>query len=139
MIATDESGLAEAKTGAIWASENDPRITRVGRILRKSRIDELPQFWNILRGDMSFVGPRAERPEFDKKLTAQVPFYRERYLIKPGLSGWAQINPPYYYASTQDAMRKLEYDLYYIKHRSMTLDLEIILKTINISLRRAGR
>lgn len=129
---------AEATTGAVWAKENDPRVTRVGRLLRTTRIDELPQLWNILKGDMSLVGPRAERPEFDAQLTEQVPFYQQRYLIKPGLSGWAQINYPYG-ASIQDAIEKLRYDLYYIKHRSVVMDLEIILKTITISLRRAGR
>ena len=129
---------AEASTGAVWATENDPRVTRIGRFLRKTRIDELPQLWNILRGEMSLVGPRAERPEFDAQLGTQIPFYRERYLIKPGLSGWAQINYPYG-SSPQDALEKLQYDLYYIKHRSIALDIEIILKTISISLRRAGR
>jgi exopolysaccharide biosynthesis polyprenyl glycosylphosphotransferase len=129
---------AEEITGAVWAKENDPRVTRVGKFIRKTRIDELPQLWNILKGDMSLVGPRAERPEFDTKLTQEIPFYRERYLIKPGLSGWAQINYQYG-ASQKDAVQKLQYDLYYIKHRSLVLDLEIILKTINISLRRAGR
>ncbi len=129
---------AETKSGAVWATKNDPRITRVGGFLRKTRIDELPQLWNILRGEMSLVGPRAERPEFDATLAQQIPFYRERYLIKPGLSGWAQINYPYG-ASPADALQKLQYDLYYIKHRSFMLDVEIILKTISISLRRAGR
>lgn len=129
---------AEKHTGAVWASENDPRATRIGRILRKTRIDELPQLWNILKGSMSLVGPRAERPEFDAHLGTQIPFYMERYLVRPGLSGWAQINYPYG-ASVQDAVRKLEHDLYYLKHRSLGMDLEIILKTINISLRRAGR
>ncbi|MBP6885670.1 MAG: sugar transferase [Candidatus Pacebacteria bacterium] len=129
---------AEATTGAVWATQNDSRITRVGSLLRKTRIDELPQLWNILRGDMSLVGPRAERPEFDAQLALQIPFYNERYLIKPGLSGWAQINYPYG-ASVEDALQKLQYDLYYIKHRSILLDLEIVLKTISISLRRSGR
>lgn len=129
---------AERATGAVWASQNDPRVTRVGKFLRTTRIDELPQLVNILRGEMSLVGPRAERPEFDSQLATQIPFYRERYLIKPGLSGWAQINYPYG-SSVQDAEHKLEYDLYYIKHRSLVLDIEIILKTINISIRRAGR
>jgi exopolysaccharide biosynthesis polyprenyl glycosylphosphotransferase len=123
---------------AVWATENDPRVTAVGRVLRKSRIDELPQLWNILRGEMSLVGPRAERPEFDAQLAQQIPFYRERYLIKPGLSGWAQINYPYG-ASVQDAVQKLQYDLYYIKHRSLALDIAIVLKTASISLRHAGR
>ena len=129
---------AEQKTGAVWAYERDPRITRVGSFLRTTRLDELPQLWNILRGDISLVGPRAERPEFDLQLGTGIPFYYERYFIKPGLTGWAQINYPYG-ASPQDAMEKLQYDLYYIKHRSLALDMEIILKTISISLRRAGR
>lgn len=129
---------AEKETGAVWAIDDDPRITAFGRFLRKTRIDELPQLWNIFRGDMSFVGPRAERPEFHEKLKAGVPFYSERNLIKPGLSGWAQINYGYG-ASVADAAQKLQYDLYYIKHRSLVLDIGIILKTINISLRQAGR
>lgn len=129
---------AEQDTGAVWASENDPRVTSVGKFLRKTRIDELPQLWNILRGEMSFVGPRAERPEFYEKLRASVPFYEERYLIKPGLTGWAQINYPYG-ASIQDAAFKLQYDLYYIKNRSLVLDVGVILKTINIAFRQAGR
>ncbi len=129
---------AEQGTGAVWASENDPRVTPIGTFLRTTRFDELPQCWNILRGEMSLVGPRAERPEFDHKLAAQIPFYWERYLIKPGATGWAQINYPYG-SSSQDSLRKLEYDLYYLRHRSFALDLEIILKTISISLRRAGR
>lgn len=129
---------AEKETGAVWAQENDPRITLLGKIMRKTRIDELPQLWNIIKGEMSFVGPRAERPEFHDKLKSAVPFYEERYIIKPGLSGWAQIN--YSYGSTvQDAAEKLQYDLYYIKNRSLILDLGIVLKTINISLRQAGR
>lgn len=129
---------AEQETGAVWAAANDPRVTRVGRFLRSTRLDELPQLWNILKGEMSLVGPRAERPEFDARLTAQIPFYLERYLTRPGLSGWAQINFPYG-ASAADARRKLEYDLYYLKHRTLALDFEIILKTLAISLRRAGR
>lgn len=129
---------AEKFTGAVWAAENDPRITRVGRILRKSRVDELPQLWNILRGHMSLVGPRAERPEFEQRLAVEIPFYRQRYLVKPGLSGWAQIKYSYG-ASVRDALEKLQYDLYYIKHRSLLLDLEIILKTLAISLRQQGR
>ena len=129
---------AERSTGAVWAVTKDPRVTRVGRFLRVTRLDELPQLWNIVRGDMSIVGPRAERPEFDTTLTAQIPFYEDRYLTRPGLSGWAQINYPYG-GSVQDAMSKLEYDLYYLKHRSFALDLEIILKTVSIALRREGR
>lgn len=129
---------AEKETGAIWAQENDPRITRLGKLLRKMRVDELPQLWNILKGEMSFVGPRAERPEFHDKLRVRIPFYEERYIIKPGLTGWAQINFRYG-SSIDDAAEKLQYDLYYIKNRSLILDLGIILKTINIALRQTGR
>jgi exopolysaccharide biosynthesis polyprenyl glycosylphosphotransferase len=129
---------AEQGTGAVWAKDNDPRVTRLGKFLRKSRVDELPQLWNILMGNMSFVGPRAERPEFHETIKRGVPFYEERYLIKPGLSGWAQINYRYG-SSVKDAAEKLQYDLYYIKNRSLILDLGIILKTINISMRQAGR
>ncbi|MDP3792750.1 MAG: sugar transferase [bacterium] len=129
---------AEKETGATWAKENDPRITKLGKLLRKTRIDELPQLWNIVKGEMSFVGPRAERPEFHKELIEAVPFYEERYIIKPGLTGWAQIN--YRYGSSiADAAEKLQYDLYYIKNRSLVLDLGIILKTLNIALRQSGR
>lgn len=126
------------KDGAVWAQENDPRITSIGKFLRKSRIDELPQIWNIIKGEMSFVGPRAERPEFHDKLKQGISYYEERYLVKPGLTGWAQINFRYG-ASVQDSAYKLQYDLYYIKNRSLFLDLGIILKTINITLRHAGR
>ena len=127
----------EKETGAVWASNNDPRITNVGRFMRKTRIDELPQLWNILKGEMAFVGPRAERPEFHESLKA-VPFYEERYLIKPGLSGWAQINF-HYGSSVEDATEKLKYDLYYIKNRSLILDLGIALKTIRIALQQSGK
>ena len=129
---------AEKNTGAVWAKKNDPRITQVGKLFRKARIDELPQLWNILKGEMSFVGPRAERPEFHEKLKQGIPFYEERYLIKPGLTDWAQINYSYG-SSVTDAVEKLQYDLYYIKNRSLVLDLGIILKTVNISMRQAGR
>jgi lipopolysaccharide/colanic/teichoic acid biosynthesis glycosyltransferase len=129
---------AEASTGAVWASEDDPRVTRLGRFLRRSRIDELPQLWNVIRGQMSLVGPRAERPELDARLVREIPFYRQRYQVKPGLSGWAQIKYRYG-ASVQDTNEKLQYDLFYIKHRSLLLDTEIILKTIAIALRQAGR
>jgi len=129
---------AESKTGAVWASSNDPRVTRVGRFLRKTRIDEFPQVLNILRGEMSFVGPRAERPEFQETLQKNVPFYEERYLIKPGLTGWAQINFRYG-SSIKDAEEKLKYDLYYIKNRSLIFDLGVILKTIRIALKQAGQ
>ncbi len=129
---------AEAKTGAVWAGDNDPRITRIGGFLRKTRLDEIPQFWTIVKGDMSLVGPRAERPEFHDLLKREIPFYEERYLIKPGLSGWAQIN--YHYGSSiSDAAEKLKYDLYYIKNRSFILDIGIILKTIRTALSQAGK
>ena len=128
---------AEKETGAVWAQEKDPRTTPLGKILRKMRIDELPQIWNIVKGEMSFVGPRAERPEFNKHLE-HIPFYEERYLVKPGLSGWAQISFRYG-ASVSDAEEKLKYDLYYVKNRSLLLDLSIILKTIRIAFKQAGR
>lgn len=123
--------------GPQWAQKNDPRVTRWGRILRKTRIDEIPQFINILRGEMSFIGPRPERPEFIEKLEKKIPYYKERLLIKPGLTGWAQVSFPYG-ASEADALEKLQYDLYYIKNRSFILDLSIILKTIKIVLSGAG-
>ncbi len=129
---------AEAGTGAVWAKDDDQRVTGIGKFLRRSRIDELPQLWNIIKGEMSLVGPRAERPEFHETLKREVPFYEERYLIKPGLSGWAQINYPYG-ASVKDAAEKLKYDLYYIKNRSFLLDFGIILKTIRIALSQAGK
>ncbi|MBN2560226.1 MAG: sugar transferase [Phycisphaerae bacterium] len=120
-------GGAEAD-GSAWATPNDPRVTGIGRFLRKSRLDELPQLWNILRGDMSVVGPRPERPEFVGPLASLIPFYDERHLIKPGLTGWAQIN--YRYGSSiADAKRKLQLDLYYVKHTSLELDLIILLRT----------
>src|SRR3989344_2318823 len=128
---------AEKNTGAVWASNDDPRITKIGRFMRKARIDELPQLWNILKGQMAFIGPRAERPEFNEALKV-VPFYEERYLIKPGLSGWAQINFRYS-SSVADAAEKLKYDLYYIKNRSLILDLGIALKTIRIMLQQSGK
>ncbi|HEY6565756.1 MAG TPA: sugar transferase, partial [Pirellulaceae bacterium] len=115
--------------GAQWATLGDSRITRIGRFLRKTRIDELPQFWNVLWGDMSLVGPRPERPEFVELLGSQIPFYLQRHLVKPGLTGWAQINYPYG-ASVEDAANKLRYDLYYVKKASLLLDLQIGLRTI---------
>ncbi|MCC6569915.1 MAG: sugar transferase, partial [Anaerolineales bacterium] len=129
---------AEQQGEAKLAEKNDPRVTRVGDFLRKTRLDEFPQFWNVLRGDMSLVGPRAERPELVAAFQKQVPFYRARLLVKPGVSGWAQINYGYY-ASVKEMAVKLEYDLYYIKHRSLTMDLQIILRTIGTMLRRTGR
>ena len=105
----------------------------MGRFLRKTRLDEVPQLFNVLKGEMSLVGPRPERPEFIKMLEKEIPFYKQRLIVKPGLTGWAQINYPYG-ASKEDAVQKLKYDLYYIKHRSLSLDLRIILKTIAIVL-----
>lgn len=124
---------AEAATGAVWAKEDDPRITRLGKFLRKTRLDELPQLFNVLIGDMSFVGPRPERPEFVEKLKEIIPYYSERHIIKPGLTGWAQIRYPYG-ASIEDALEKLRYDLFYIKNFSFTLELLIILDTIKVVL-----
>lgn len=130
---------AEKGTGAVWAQTNDPRVTRVGAFFRKSRIDELPQFINVLRGDMSLVGPRPERPEFIRKLKELIPYYSERHSVKPGVTGWAQVRYPYG-ASVEDALEKLRYDLYYIKHISLAFDLLIILETIKVVLfRRGGR
>jgi len=126
------------KRGPTWAEKNDPRVTTVGKFLRKTRLDEIPQLLNILRGEMSFVGPRPERPEFIDELKEKIPYYQERLLTRPGLTGWAQINFPYA-ASVEDSLKKLQYDLYYIKHRSLLLDLSIVLKTINIILKGGGR
>lgn len=126
------------KAGVQWTSEHDPRVTKFGRLLRKTRLDELPQFWNILKGDMSLIGPRAERPEFHMGLKDKVPFFEERYLVRPGLTGWAQIKFSYG-SSVEDTIEKLQYDLYYIKNRSLFLDLGIVLKTINIVLKGGGR
>jgi lipopolysaccharide/colanic/teichoic acid biosynthesis glycosyltransferase len=119
---------AEGASGPQWAGQRDPRVTRVGRFLRKSRLDELPQLWNVLRGEMSIVGPRPERPFFVEKLAQEIPFYRTRHLIKPGVTGWAQVKFGYG-ATVADALTKLQYDLYYIRHRSLLLDVLIILRT----------
>jgi lipopolysaccharide/colanic/teichoic acid biosynthesis glycosyltransferase len=125
------------RNGAVWAREADPRVTRVGRFLRRSRMDELPQLWNVVRGDMSFVGPRPERPEFTSILEVELPDYGDRYAVKPGLTGWAQIR--YRYASSiQDSATKLEYDLYYVQHRSTILDIRILVLTIPVVLNLRG-
>jgi len=124
---------AEKLSGPVWALENDPRVTRMGRILRRLRIDELPQLWNVLKGEMSFVGPRPEREPFVQELEKIVPYYRERFSVKPGISGWAQVNYGYG-ASTRDAIEKLNYDLFYIKNMSNLMDLLVILRTIKILL-----
>jgi exopolysaccharide biosynthesis polyprenyl glycosylphosphotransferase len=126
------------KQGAQWACERDPRITRVGYWLRILRIDELPQIWNVLRGEMSLIGPRPERPEFDMQLTGAIPYYSLRYLVKPGITGWAQVMYPYG-ASVDDAYEKFAYDLYYIKNFSFWLDIAIVLKTIRVVLLGKGR
>jgi sugar transferase (PEP-CTERM system associated) len=128
---------AEARTGAVWAAKDDPRITPVGKWLRRLRLDELPQLWNVIRGDMTIVGPRPERPEFVELLAQQIPYYRQRLAVKPGITGWAQIN--HKYGDTQlDAMIKLEYDLYYIKHIAPALDFYIIFHTIKVMLLSRG-
>ncbi|MBW4036256.1 MULTISPECIES: TIGR03013 family XrtA/PEP-CTERM system glycosyltransferase [Acidiphilium] len=129
--------LNAESAGAVWADAKDPRITRAGNFLRRTRIDEIPQLFNILRGDMSFVGPRPERPEFTAKLAAQLPLYNERHIVKAGLTGWAQINYPYG-ASLDDARSKLSYDLYYVKNASIAFDLLIILQTLRVVLWPSG-
>ena len=126
---------AELK-GAQWAQKNDQRVTRLGRWLRKSRFDEVPQFYNILKGDMSFVGPRPEREELSKQIEQESPYFRFRNLTKPGLSGWAQINYGYG-ANIDDARVKLSYDLYYLKHASLALDLLIVLRTFGAMMKGA--
>ena len=127
---------AEAN-GAVWAKKNDPRVTRVGGFLRKTRLDEIPQLWNVLRGDMGFVGPRPERPEFVQCLVDQIPYYSLRHMIRPGLTGWAQVRYRYG-ASVEDTKQKLEYDLYYVKHMTVGLDLLIMFETIKTILLRRG-
>ena len=119
--------------GPVWASKGDDRTTRVGRIIRKIRVDEIPQFWNILKGEMSFVGPRPERPHFVSQLAQEIPYYEQRHLIAPGLTGWAQIKYPYG-ASIEDARQKLQYDLFYIKNHSLVFDAIIVFETIKIIL-----
>lgn len=128
---------AEADGGPQWARKGDARVTRVGAFLRKTRIDEIPQAFNVLRGEMSFVGPRPERPFFVETLSADIPFYRERHHVKPGLTGWAQLNYPYG-ASVDDAKMKLQYDLFYIKYFSLLLDMAIVVQTVRVVLWNAG-
>jgi sugar transferase (PEP-CTERM system associated) len=128
---------AEAASGAVWSTQNDPRVTRFGRFLRRTRLDELPQLWNVLRGDMSIVGPRPERPEFIAELSQKIPFYGQRHVVRPGLTGWAQVR--HRYGSTVgDAQEKLQYDLFYIKHLSLTFDIYVVLETIKTVLVRSG-
>jgi sugar transferase (PEP-CTERM system associated) len=121
------------EAGPVWASKDDDRATRLGRIIRKIRVDEIPQFWNILRGEMNFVGPRPERPHFVAQLADEIPYYEQRHLIPPGLTGWAQIKYPYG-ASIEDARQKLQYDLYYVKNQSLVLDAIVLFETIKIIL-----
>jgi exopolysaccharide biosynthesis polyprenyl glycosylphosphotransferase len=113
---------------AVWAGENDKRITFVGKILRKLHLDELPQFWNVIRGEMSLVGPRPERPEFVEELEKKIPYYSLRHFMKPGITGWAQVNFPYA-SSIEDSQEKLEYDLYYVSHMNLLFDFQVLLKT----------
>lgn len=125
------------KNGPVWAQKNDDRTTRVGKFIRTVRIDEIPQFWNILKGEMSFVGPRPERPHFVSQLALEIPFFEQRHLVAPGLTGWAQVKYPYG-ASVEDAKRKLQYDLYYIKNQSLALDLIIVFETVKTVLFKRG-
>jgi sugar transferase (PEP-CTERM system associated) len=128
---------AEAESGAVWASAHDRRVTAVGRLLRTMRLDELPQLWNVLMDDMSMVGPRPERPEFVGDLTREIQFYAQRHVVKPGLTGWAQISYPYG-SSVADAQQKLQYDLYYLKHMSLALDMFILAATLKTVVARTG-
>ena len=128
---------AEADTGAVWAAKDDPRVTPLGRWLRRLRIDEVPQLFNVLRGEMAIVGPRPERPEFVKTLTEKLPFYQQRHSVRPGITGWAQINHKYT-DTLEDTLIKLEYDLYYIKNMSLALDGYIIFQTAKVMLLSRG-
>jgi len=129
---------AEKDTGPVWASgAADMRVTKLGRIMRRTRLDELPQLWNIFIGEMSLVGPRPERPEFVQQLSREIPFYGQRHIVKPGLTGWAQVRYTYG-ASLEDALEKLQYDLFYIKHMSVKLDLFIIFETVKTVVLRRG-
>jgi sugar transferase (PEP-CTERM system associated) len=128
---------AEAGTGAVWARRNDDRVTPIGRWMRRTRLDEIPQLWNVLLGNMSFVGPRPERPEFVRLLTERIPFYGQRHVVKPGLTGWAQVRYTYG-ASVEDTIEKLQYDLYYIKNLSIWFDFFIIFETVKTVIRGAG-
>jgi len=123
----------------VWATgENDPRVTRLGRFMRKVRLDEVPQLWNVLKGDMSFVGPRPERPHFVQKLRQVIPYYDERHSVRPGITGWAQVKFPYG-STIEDAEEKFEFDLYYVKHMSLLLDIAIVLETAKVMLLGRGR
>lgn len=129
---------AEKKTGAVFARANDKRVTRVGAIMRKSRLDELPQLWNVLKGNMSLIGPRPERPEHVQRLQESIPFYRTRHIVRPGVSGWAQVRYGYG-ANDDDALVKLQYDLYYIRHQSLLMDFSILIRTVGKVLRLSGQ
>ena len=128
---------AERQTGAVWSTKDDPRVTPIGRFLRRTRVDEIPQLWNVLKGDMSVVGPRPERPEFVTDLTKRIPFYGQRHVVRPGLTGWAQVRHDYG-STVDDALQKLQYELFYIKHMSVAFDLFIVLATIKTVLVRRG-
>jgi lipopolysaccharide/colanic/teichoic acid biosynthesis glycosyltransferase len=129
---------AEKSTGPVWAKENDDRITRVGEFIRKTRIDEIPQLWNVLRGEMSFVGPRPEREHFVQQLEKIIPYYGERFTVKPGLTGWAQVSYGYG-ATVEDAVEKLNYDLFYIKNMAILMDIMIVARTVKTVLFGMGR
>jgi len=128
---------AEADSGPTWASDEDPRITTIGKFLRRTRLDEIPQIWNVLRGDMAFVGPRPERPEFVAKLSEQIPYYSVRHAVRPGITGWAQINYGYG-SSIEESKEKLRFDLYYVRNVSVGLDLLIVFYTIRAVIRGRG-
>jgi exopolysaccharide biosynthesis polyprenyl glycosylphosphotransferase len=128
---------AEAECGPIWAARDDPRVTPIGRFLRRSRLDELPQLWNVLIGEMSLVGPRPEREHFVTRFREEIPHYEKRLLVLPGITGWAQVHQGYD-ASTDDVIEKLRYDLYYVNHLCLKLDLLVLLKTISVVLRGRG-
>ncbi|NLJ34618.1 MAG: sugar transferase, partial [candidate division WS1 bacterium] len=128
---------AERDTGPVWATEDDPRITRIGNILRKTRLDEVPQLWQVLTGEMSLAGPRPERPEIVERLRKEIPLYEMRQIVRPGITGWAQVNHKYD-ASTEDVIEKLRYDLYYIRNLSLGLDLQIVLRTFGVMLGKKG-
>ncbi|MGJ8682014.1 TIGR03013 family XrtA/PEP-CTERM system glycosyltransferase, partial [Paraglaciecola sp.] len=130
--------LDAEKDGAKWATTNDSRVTKVGHFIRKYRIDELPQLLNVFRGEMSFIGPRPERPQFVEQLIREIPYYNQRHNVKPGLAGWAQLNYPYG-ASVEDSMEKLKFDLYYVKHQSLMLDILILIRTVEVVLFGKGR
>jgi lipopolysaccharide/colanic/teichoic acid biosynthesis glycosyltransferase len=128
---------AESGNGAQWAKQNDPRVTRVGRSLRKYRLDEFPQLINVIRGDMSFVGPRPERPAFVEMLRKEIPYYDERHSVRPGITGWAQVRYDYG-ATVEDALRKLEYELFYLQNMSVLFDLAIMFATVRVMLSGSG-